>query len=47
MIPELSYSAIEAASTGEAGDWMSGPIPIDIPVMDHLIPGMTGTALAH
>jgi CheY-like chemotaxis protein len=47
MLMDLGYSVIEAASGEEAVKLIDAGQHFDLLVTDHLMPGMTGTALAH
>jgi signal transduction histidine kinase/CheY-like chemotaxis protein len=46
MLVELGYAVVEAASAEEALRIVEGGLVPDVVITDHLMPGMTGTALA-
>ncbi|MCW8086651.1 PAS domain-containing protein [Sabulicella glaciei] len=47
MLSDLGYEVIEAASAEEAIHLVNNGEAFDLLVTDHLMPGMTGTGLAH
>jgi CheY-like chemotaxis protein len=47
MLRELGYEVIEAACAEEALKLVRGGLEPDLIVTDHLMPGMSGTDLAH
>lgn len=46
MLAELGYAVVEVGSAEEALRLVDGGVQFDMLVTDHLMPGMTGTALA-
>jgi PAS domain S-box-containing protein len=47
MLSDLGYAVVEAESAEEALRLLRGGLELDLVVTDHLMPGMTGTELAH
>jgi CheY-like chemotaxis protein len=47
MLSDLGYAVVEAESAEEALRLLRGGVKLDLVVTDHLMPGMTGTELAH
>lgn len=47
MLSGLGYDVVEAGSAGEAMTLINGGLAPDVLVTDHIMPGMTGTDLAH
>ena len=47
MLAEIGYAVTEACSAEEALRLIDGGLTVDLLVTDHLMPGMTGTELAH
>ena len=47
MLADLGYSVVEAASAEEALRFIGSGAQVQVVVTDHLMPGMTGTDLAH
>lgn len=46
MLGELGYAVVQASSAEEALRLMDDGVAIDVPVTDHLMPGMSGIELA-
>ena len=47
MLGDLGYRVVEAATAEEALRVVASGARVDVVITDHLMPGMTGTALAH
>jgi PAS domain S-box-containing protein len=47
MLSDLGYAVVEAECAEEALRLLRGGVKLDLVVTDHLMPGMTGTELAH
>jgi CheY-like chemotaxis protein len=47
MLSDLGYAVVETASAKEALALIEGGLVPDVVITDHLMPGMTGTDLAH
>ena len=47
MLTELSFAVVEAASAEAALEAIDGGLRVDMLITDHLMPGMSGTDLAH
>jgi PAS domain S-box-containing protein len=47
MLSDLGYAVVETASAEEALGLIEGGLVPDVVITDHLMPGMTGTDLAH
>jgi PAS domain S-box-containing protein len=47
MLHDLGYAVVEASSAEEAIRLLQGGEAVDVLLTDHLMPGMTGAALAH
>jgi CheY-like chemotaxis protein/two-component sensor histidine kinase len=47
MLSDLGYAVVETASAEEALALIEGGLVPDVVITDHLMPGMTGTDLAH
>jgi YesN/AraC family two-component response regulator len=47
MLTELGFSIVEASSAEEALKLLESGSPVDVLITDHLMPGMSGAALAY